>query len=65
VCPKFVIDFDKALSKYCLFDLFSAIKHKKKKFEEIDIGICYVRLPFILIVGFVALSELFLKLLFT
>jgi hypothetical protein len=58
VCPKFVKDFDKALSKYCLFDLFSAIKHKRK---EIDNGICYVRLTFILIV---ALSELFLKLLF-
>jgi hypothetical protein len=62
VCPKFVKDFDKALSKYCLFDLFSAVKHiKEKKFEEIDNGICYVRLTFILIV---ALSELFLKLLF-
>jgi hypothetical protein len=27
----FVKDFDKALSKYCLFDLFSAIKHKRKE----------------------------------
>ena len=62
MCPKFVKDFDKALSKYCLFDLFSAILSiKVKKFEEIDNGICYVRLTFILIV---ALSELFLKLLF-
>ena len=26
MCPNFVKDFDKALSKYCLFDLFSAIK---------------------------------------
>jgi hypothetical protein len=52
VCPKFVKDFDKALSKYCLFDLFSAIKHKRKmKFEEIDNGICYVSLTFILIVA--------------
>jgi hypothetical protein len=34
--PNFVKDFDKALSKYCVFDLFSAIKHiKQKKFEEI------------------------------
>jgi hypothetical protein len=53
VCPKFVKGFDKALSKYCLFDLFSAIKHslKEKKFEEIDNGICNVRLTFILIVA--------------
>jgi hypothetical protein len=36
VCPNFVKDFDKALSKYFLFDLLSAIKHiKQKKFEEI------------------------------
>jgi hypothetical protein len=34
VCS-FIKDFDKALSKYRLFDLFSAIKPKEKKFEEI------------------------------
>jgi hypothetical protein len=34
VCPKFVKDFDKALSKYCLFDLFSAIKHKRKEIRR-------------------------------
>ena len=34
VCPKFVIDFDKALSKYCLFDLLSAIKHKRKEIRR-------------------------------
>jgi hypothetical protein len=34
VCS-FIKDFDKALSKYCLFDLFSAIKPKEKNFEEI------------------------------
>jgi hypothetical protein len=33
VCPNFVKDFDKALSKYRLFDLFSAIKHKTKEKE--------------------------------
>jgi hypothetical protein len=52
VCPNFVKDFDKALSKYCVFDLFSAIKHiKQKKFEEIQQyyndnhnGIWYMRL---------------------
>jgi hypothetical protein len=30
----FVKDFDKALSKYCLFDLFSAIKHKRKEIRR-------------------------------
>jgi hypothetical protein len=40
MCPNFVEDFDKALSKYCVFDLFSAIKHIKlnkrnsKKFDN-------------------------------
>jgi hypothetical protein len=34
VYPNFVEDFDKALSKYCVFDLFPAIKHiKQRKFE--------------------------------
>jgi hypothetical protein len=33
VCPNFIKDFDKVLSKYCLFDLFSAIKHKIKDFK--------------------------------
>jgi hypothetical protein len=34
VCPNFVKDFDKALSKYCLFDLFSAIKQKRKEIRR-------------------------------
>jgi hypothetical protein len=40
VCPKFVKDFDRALSKYGLFDLFSAIKHiKKRNSNKFDDGI--------------------------
>jgi hypothetical protein len=34
VRPNFVKYFDKALSKYCLFDLFSAIKHKRKEIRR-------------------------------
>ena len=34
VCPKFVKDFDIDLSKYCLFDLFSAIMHKRKEIRR-------------------------------
>jgi hypothetical protein len=34
MCPKSIKDFDKALSKYCLFDLFSAIKHKRKEIRR-------------------------------
>jgi hypothetical protein len=40
VCTKFGKDFDKALSKYGLFDLFSAVKHiKKRNSKKFDNGI--------------------------